>query len=379
MNPLPWVEVSKKALEHNVRQFRRVVGKDVEIMAVVKSNAYGHGIVEAARIFARSGADWLGVANDDEATTLVRAGIRTPILILSYFTTQRGQISFLLRKKVRFSVHTLSQAKLLSDAARRAKTNARVHIKVDAGTSRLGFRPESFLENLQTISRLPHLTIEGIFSHFAESERLDQTFTKEQLDRFEHLLAYAEEQGIVPRYRHIACSASTILNPATRLSLVRIGIGLYGLHSVEPDGRRLERRLRTFRLRPALAWKTKVILVKAVRRGETIGYGRTFRARRPMRIGVLPVGYSEGYDRKLSNRGVVLIHGQRRPVVGRVSMNVMTVDVSGKPRVRVGDEVMLIGRQGRTSITADEIAERIGTINYEVITRVNPLIPRRYV
>lgn len=379
MTESSWVEISRRALRENFRQFRQLLRPSVAAMAVVKANAYGHGLLPAAQTFAAAGADWLGVANDAEAFELVRAGIRRPILILSYFTSNEDRLRALLRKKVRFPISRLEDAALLSTLARRLRLNAFVHVKVDTGASRLGFLPAEGLEKLQAIKRLPNLVIEGIFSHFAESENPDQRFTNLQLDRFQHFLTYAAEQGVVPRLRHIACSASTLLNPPSWMNLVRLGISLYGLISVEKVRRNLRRGYPKLRLHPALSWKTKVLLLKTIPKGETIGYGRTFRARKTMRVATLPIGYYEGYDRRLSNCGVVLIHGQRCPIVGRISMNVTVVNVSRLRKVSVGDEVVLLGRQGRGEVSADEIAATIGTIHYEVLSRINPELPRSYV
>lgn len=225
---------------------------------------------------------------------------------------------------------------------------------------------------------MPNLRLEGVFSHLADSENPNQTFTNKQIDIFEKVITKLEEQGVNIPLKHMACSAATILNKRSWFNMVRVGISLYGLYSIQDGWQKMKRKYPWFSLKPALSWHTKVIQVKELPAGTNIGYGLTYKAKHKTKIAVLPVGYWDGYDRKLSNQADVLIHGQRALVRGRVCMNMTIVDVTDISNVRVGDRTTLIGRDGQEEITSDELAKKIGTINYEVITRINPLLKKVY-
>ncbi|MFA5134647.1 MAG: alanine racemase [Patescibacteria group bacterium] len=371
---ITWVEISQSALKHNIRQFTRIIKPPTELLAVVKSNAYGHGIVEAARIIKRAGVNWLATVNLDEALLLRKNGIAGRILVLSYFHPDK--LADALKHNITLTVYSLHAAQQLDTIGRRIKKNAIVHFKVDTGTSRLGLRPEQSLKQIQKISTLKNVRLEGVFSHFADAENPTQRVTMRQIKKFSSLLESLSASGIDIPLRHIACSAATILNKASHFDLVRIGISLYGLWSVEKDGLPVQILHKNFSLKPVLSWKTRIIQIKEIERGSAIGYGCTYTAKKKLTIAVLPVGYWEGYDRKLSNTGAVLIRGMRCPIRGRICMNLTMVDVSHLKSVRTGDSATLIGKDGPQTITADELAEKVGTINYEIVTRINPLIPR---
>lgn len=389
---LTWVEIKKSAIRHNIKQFRRLVGRKVKIMAVVKSNAYGHGMIEVAKIALKSGADWLGVINLDEALELRKAIVKTPIFILSYWIADKNysairasrvveinKIQEAIQKKIDFPVYTFEQAKILSTIANKSRKRANIHIKIDTGTSRIGVMPEQAVNFIKEIQKIPNLNLRGIFTHYAASERKDQSYTNQQTKIFKDILANLRLLKINIPLIHAGCSASTIINRLTYFNMIRLGIAMYGLWPSDDIKNLVKKKKIKFNLQPALSWKTKVIQIKELPRGTFIGYDCTYQTKRRTKIAVLPIGYWEGYDRKLSNSGEVLIRGQRCPVRGRVCMNLTMVEVTHLKNVEIGDEVVLIGRQGREEITTDELANKIDTINYEIVTRINPLIPRKYV
>jgi alanine racemase len=376
---LTWLEISKSALVNNLKQFRKIIGKKIKLMAVVKSNAYGHGMIECAKIFEKNGADYLGVANLNEAIELRKNGLKKPILILTYWNLydSEAQIKAII-KNIEFVVYTYPQVKILSKISQKIGKWVNVHIKVDTGTSRIGVLPQDALNFALKCLKLPNLKVRGIFTHFAKSEAKNQAFTHQQIEK---LLKIKKSLTKIPHFPqdilfHAGCTASTINNKASFFDMVRIGIGLYGLWpslATKNYG-----ALKSIILKPALTWKTKIIQVKELPKGTPIGYDCTYRLKNRGKIAILPVGYWDGYDRKLSNCGEVLIRGKRAPVRGRICMNLMMVEVTKIPKVKVNDEVVLIGQQDKEKITAEEIALKIGTINYEVITRINPQIPRIY-
>jgi len=371
-----WLSISKKALSHNVRRFRKIVSRNTQLMAVVKSNAYGHGIIECAKIFKKAGCDWLGTVNLEEALLLRESGIRGRILVLSYFHPDKLEEA--VKKNITLTIYHYQAAYKLSKIAKKIKKKVKIHFKVDTGTSRLGLLTKNCLPLIKRIKKLDNIEIEGIFSHLANSENPDQTFTNRQIYEFEKLLVQLSKEKINIPIKHIGCSASTLLNRRSHFNLVRLGISLYGLWSVEKDGKRVQKLYKQFNLLPALSWYSTIIQIKELPAKASIGYGCTYKTTRKTKIALMPVGYWDGYDRKLSGQGEVLISGKRCKIRGRVCMNLTIIDVTDIKEARVGDKVTLIGRSGKDKITADELANRINTINYEIITRINPLIPRVY-
>lgn len=362
-----WVEVDLDAIAGNMRRLREIVRAEAEILAVLKADAYGHGASKVARVALNNGASWLGVACLGEALTLREQGIAAPILILGF--TPAWQARQVVQQGIIATVFSVSVAEALSRAAQDLGRTARVHIKVDTGMGRLGLLPEEVLPFMREISSLPGLEIEGIFSHFAAADEEDLAYTYWQMERFEGVLRALEQEGLRPRLAHIANSAAALRLPEAHYDMVRIGIALYGLspsaHVPLPAG-----------LRPALSFKCQVAQVKSLPAGSFVGYGCTFRTSRPSCIAVIPVGYADGFRRAPRTWGEVLVHGQRAPLVGRVSMDQATIDVTDIPNVRQGDEVVLIGEQGGERITVEEVAERLGTIHYEVISEILARVPR---
>ncbi len=366
-----WAEVDLKAIAHNVREIRRIVSPPAEIMAVVKANAYGHGAVEVARVALKSGAGRLAVARVSEGEELRRAGIEAPVLLLGY--TPPGQINDVLRLSLTQTVYSLEMASVLNEVAGRKGARAAVHVKVDTGMGRLGLQADaaSVKEVLQ-IARLPHLEVEGIFTHFATADDQDKRYAWEQFERFLYFLDALRKEGLEVPFRHCANSAAIIDLPQTHLDLVRPGIAIYGLYPSE------EVQRSRLNLKPAMAFKAKVAQVKKVPAGFKISYGATYQTPAPTVIATLPVGYADGYTRLLSSKGKVLIHGQRAPVVGRICMDQCMIDVGHIPGVACGDEVVFFGRQGESVLPVEEVASHIGTINYEVVCMVSGRVPRVY-
>ncbi len=374
---LTWVEVSKSAIIHNLKEFRKIISPEVKLMAVVKSNAYGHGLVGVARIIEKY-VDYFGIASLSEALELRKNDLKKPILILTFWDIRdiRGQISA-IGNNIEFVVYTYPQAEILSKIGQKISEKVKIHLKIDTGTSRIGVLPKNALNFALKCLKLKHLIIKGIFTHFAKSEDYNQKYTLLQQEKLLKTAEILAKNGIKYELCHTACSAATIVNPATHLDMVRIGIGLYGLWpSPETQAKSKYYGARSsIVLKPALTWKTRVVQVKELPASTPIGYDCTYKLKRKGKIAVLPVGYWDGYDRKLSNCGQVLIRGRRAPIRGRVCMNLTMVEVTKIPKVMVGDEVILLGGE----ITTEEIAKKVGTINYEIVTRINPLIPRIYI
>lgn len=371
-----WVEVSRKALTRNVSQFRRRVGSGRKLLAVVKANAYGHGILEVSRIAIGAGADWLGVNSLEEGIELRRAGVRAPILVLGYVPL--GRLGDAVARGLRLTVYNKASVDGLAAACRRLKKKARVHVKVETGTNRQGVVEGELPAFARSIQRRPGLVLEGLSSHFANIEdTTDHSFPQRQLAAFERSVRGLEKAGIEVPIKHMSCTAATILFPETYFDMVRVGIGLYGLWPSKETylSCALDKR-ESLTLEPVLTWKARIAQVKRIAKGGAVGYGCTFRATRRTTLAVIPVGYYDGYDRGLSNTAYVLVRGQRAPLRGRVAMNFSTADVTDIPGVGIEDEVVLLGAGGRERITAEQLAALAGTISYEIVARINPLVPR---
>jgi alanine racemase len=365
-----WVEIDLSAIAHNTRQIRSLVEPNVRILASLKADAYGHGALKVARTVLLNGVSMLGVATISEATPLREAGIHAPILVFGY--VPHWQMREAVRLDLTITLYSIESAQALSRAAQALSHTANVHVKVDTGMGRLGVRAEHIAEVLKLthgIIHLPGLELEGIFTHFAMADTLDQTHARLQLTRFQGVLQAIEEEHIRPPLVHAANSAAILSLPESHFDMVRPGIALYGL---DPSP---EVRL-PVGFRPALSFKTQVAQVKVIPEGESISYGCSYITDRPTRVAILPVGYADGFRRGPTNWGSVLVHGQEAQLLGRVCMDQCIIDVSHIPQVRVGDEVVLIGRQGEASLTAEQAAQRLGTINYEVVSEILARVPR---
>ncbi|MBI5479926.1 MAG: alanine racemase [Deltaproteobacteria bacterium] len=374
--PITWVEIDRDALLANLRTFRRRVGPRVALCPVVKANAYGHGLTEVARLV-EPHVGFLAVQSLEEAVALRRAGARKPILILGY--VPRAALHTAARAGFHLSVSNRESLLGLARAGRRLGSRVPVHLELETGTHRLGVVPE----DLPAFAAALHeardaLTLAGVSTHFANIEdTTNHTFARSQLRAYRAGLERLATMGLRPRLRHTACSAAAILFDETHFDLVRVGISLYGhWPSRETLVSSRTRRVTHLRLRPVLTWKTRVAQLQDVPAGATVGYGCSHRTTRRSRLAVLPSGYWDGYDRGLSNIGRVLVRGQEAPVRGRVCMNMTMVDVTDVPGVALEDEVVLLGAQGPAQVSAEDLATLLGTIPYEVLTRINPTLPR---
>jgi alanine racemase len=364
-----WIEIDLGAIALNVEYARRLAGPATELMIVLKADAYGHGAVLVARTALLHGATMGAVACLSEAIGLREAGIRAPILLLGYVPA--WQARDIVRHRLSATVFSLDLASRLSAAAQAADAEpVPIHVKVDTGMSRLGIAPEGLPAFVADLRRLPGIVIEGIYTHFATAdEGGDAPYARVQLDRFREAVRSIQADGAPVRYIHAANSAALINGLGSEFNLARVGILAYGLDPSSqtpcPSG-----------FKAALSFKTRVAQVRALPAGACVSYGCAFVTQRPSVIAVIPVGYGDGFRRSPQNWGEVLIRGQRAPLAGNVCMDMAMVDVTDVAGVREGDEVVLIGRQGEEAITADDVARRLGTINYEVVTQILPRVPR---
>jgi alanine racemase len=359
-------EIDLHALAYNLKGIRKKVGRDVKVMAVVKANAYGHGLVEVSRFLEHSAIQYFGVANAEEGVALREAGISSPIHV---FTIPAAtQISAFTSFGLEPTIGSEAEARLLNVQARRSGKVLNVHIKVDTGMNRIGVKPWDLSKLVTALSRLRQLEIKGVYTHFATADRRDKSYSKHQLSLFHQSLDMLRTGGIVPELVHCAGSAGILDLPDSYFSMVRPGIMMYGYY---PSGETTE----SVRLKPVLSLRSRVSAVKWIEPGESVSYGRRFVATRRTRIVTLPVGYADGYMRLLTGQTNVLIGGSVFPVVGTICMDQLMVDV-GRTDVRVGDEAVLIGRQGRKAITAWDLASKIGTIPYEICTNISSRVPR---
>jgi alanine racemase len=367
-----WVELDREALLHNVRALRALT-QPARFMAVVKGNAYGHGMAEIARAIEPE-VDWFGVNSLDEAQGLVRAGCSRPVLILGVTAPER--LNEVVAGGFRQVVFNRETVRALALAAQSMGVIVPVHLKAETGTNRLGARCDELIELAALVREQPSLTLEGLYTHYANVEdTIDGSFAEHQLRRFRESVDAIETDGPIP-IKHSAATAASILYQQTYFDMVRVGVGLYGLWPSAETREAARRAKVALDLQPVLTWKARVAHINDVPFGETVGYGCTYVATRPRRIAVLPVGYYEGVDRSLSNRGRVLVRGAVAPIVGRVAMNMCMVDVTDIPNVAPGDEAVIIGRQSERENTAEDMAALLDTINYEVVTRISASVPR---
>ncbi|MBU1017452.1 alanine racemase [Patescibacteria group bacterium] len=367
---LTWVEISESALAHNLKTFRKLVGKDVVLAPAVKANAYGHGLLECARIFEKNGADYLCVNALFEAVVLREAGIKIPLLIIGY--TPLSDLAD-LPTNTELVVYNLETVETLGKIGKKVG----IHLKIETGNHRQGIELTDLPDFIRQLQQHPNLILKGVSTHFANLEdRINHEYALYQLKEFNKAVHELERSGHAPHYRHCANTAAAILLPEAHFNFVRTGIGNYGLWPSEKTEMAAKRANIGIDLKPALTWKTVVAQIKEVKKGALVGYGCTHEMPYNGRIAVLPVGYYDGFVRLLSSRGSVLIHGKKAPVIGRVCMNMIMADVTDIPNVKLEDEVVLIGKQKNEEISAEAIGEQSQTINYEVTTRINERIPR---
>jgi alanine racemase len=356
-------EIDLGAIRNNVRLVRAHTG--VQVMAVVKANGYGHGAVPVARAALEAGATWCGIATVDEAIELRRAGVDCPALLLGFVPSERVEAA--IANHVSMAAWDIEHIRAASSAAGRTGETARLHILVDTGMSRLGVQPQDALQLARRLSDAPGVLLEGVWTHFARADERDPTPTDAQERSFREVLQSLDAGGIRPPLVHAANSAASLTRPSAHFDLVRLGIALYGLHP-SPECPLLPG------FRPALAWKTLLSQVKWLPPGRGVSYGHAYTTRTRERIGTVPVGYNDGFRRVEGNQA--LVGGRRVPVLGRVTMDQIMVQLDAVPEAKVHDEVVLIGVQGEASITAEDVAQRWGTINYEVTCAIGTRVPR---
>lgn len=364
------IKVDLDAFQHNLQQFRQIIPPDVSIMAAVKANAYGHGAIPIAKAAVEAGATHIAVAFVDEGIELREAGINAPILIFGY--TPHDAIRDAILYDLSMSVYTIDDLHAIEDVATQIGHKASIHIKIDTGMSRIGLQLEEVTPFLQALQETKHIEIDGMFTHFACADEKDKTYTCMQQKLFQEAINKAQELDIYIPWIHSSNSAGTMDMRYIIGNMVRLGIALYGLY---PSN---EVNQQTISLQPILTFESKVAHIKQAKTGMGVGYGATYTATGEEWIATIPVGYADGFSRHLSNKGYALVNGVKVPIIGRVCMDQLMLDVTKAMPVHVGDEVVFYGRQGTEMLHVDEIADTLGTINYEVTCMLSRRIPRIY-
>lgn len=366
-NHKTWVEISRSSIESNVKAIRGLLSPATKLMAVVKSNGYGHGLVGVSKIFSENKVDWFGVDNIDEALQLRNFGITNPILVIGF--TDPSRFFDAENNNIKLTIYNKETLPFLADK------KLGLHLKVDTGMSRQGVMIGDLPDFIKRLPPKPK--IEGLFTHFANADDLnDRSYPNLQLANFRNAILLLEQNNIYPQIKHAAATNATLTMPESHFDMTRIGIAFYGLWSSQSFREKFDKELK---LKPVLSWKTRIVQLKNIKKNTPIGYGISESAVKDSKIAILPVGYFDGFDRRLSSIGQVLIEGKRCKVLGKVSMNLSAVDVSNVKGVAHGSEVVIIGSQNKETITAEEIADKLGTISYEIVARINPILPRIYV
>ena len=364
-----WLEVSRSALGYNCRNIQRKLGSKVELLAMVKANAYGHGAVECSRIFLKNGAKSLGVAIIEEGIELRKAGIKAPILVV--YPEMAGREELVVKNSLEQTVCDFEFAKKLSSIARRKRKKVNLYVKVDTGMGRYGLTPQQAVDLVEKVAMLPNIRVKGIMSHFSSAFMRDKTHTYQELSRFREALDILQNRGIEVPVKSIANSSATLDLPESYFNQARGGILLYGIYPSAENTRSVP-------VKAAASLKARIAFLKRVPAGTPVSYMRTFHTTRESIIATVPLGYCDGYNFLLSNRGVGIVKGQEAPVVGRVCMDSLMVDVTDIPNVRTGDEVVLFGKQNEKELTVDELASKAGLLSYELITRMGKRLPIVY-
>jgi len=383
MNNLASLEINLRNLKDNIKSLKKLVKNDSQFMAVVKADAYGHGLIECARTAVQSGADWLGVVTIDEAIDCRNAGLAVPILVLGYVPLEKVELA----AERNIAIPILDEAYAQKVSKMMFPFPLRAHLKVETGLHRMGMQKEESLKVYEILSKNSNILIEGIYSHFASVEEDNRQFTEDQVKEFKSIVKEFESKEIKFAVKHISASAAAMRFLDYQFNLVRFGIAIYGLWPSEETKKEMLKIDPKLELKPVMSFKTVVAQVKNMPKGSKVGYGCTYEAKYPMKIAILPIGYYDGIDRGFSNpcptesgkSGEVLIYGKRCSIVGRICMNMTIVNISNLDReARRGDEVVVLGCQFSEEITADEIAKKLNTINYEVVARMPAHIKREY-
>ncbi len=369
-----WVEIDSRALSKNLATLRGLLRDGTQLCPVIKANAYGHSLEVIARLLHTEGVQNFGVDSIDEALAVRRLAPEAEIFVLGYTVPER--LIDVVRGRITQTIYDAPTLSTLADLAAQEQTRALINIKLETGLNRQGIAGRQLQEIVRLIrANASWVELRGLSTHFCDSENIEKPeFALEQINRFTTLVTELAAAEITPPYVHMSCSAALMVHQASHFTMARTGIAVYGLWP--SDSVRQLMRLKGAELHPVLSWKTRIAQVKDLAAGDTVGYGRTFRADRPMRIAILPVGYYDGYRRVLGNRGQVLVSGRRCPIIGGICMNMCTIDVSQIPQAKAGDVVTLLGRDGMNQVTAEDLAILYNTINYEVVTTINPLLAR---
>lgn len=372
-----WAEVDLDAVRHNVTEIKKCLRPGVKLLGVVKADAYGHGVFEIAKTVLENGADCLAVAFCDEAVELRRHGIEVPILILG--NSPEFDIGKIIEYDITAAVSDFDFAKKLSDAAAKKNKCVKIHIKIDTGMSRIGFMADSdenkrkSCHEIMKISELPNLEVEGMFTHFASADETDEKYTHMQYNRFVDMAKILEERGLNIPLKHACNSAGLVKFPEMQLDMVRAGIILYGMYpSTEFDRKLID-------LVPAMKFKSRITQIKEMDAGSCLSYGMTYTLEEKSRVATVSVGYADGYPRNLSNRAKVLVGGETTGQIGRICMDQCMIDVTKVNNINVGDEVTLFGDTGTSGVSVDDVAQLLGTINYEITCGISRRVPRVYI
>jgi len=364
------VVIDLNSYRHNLQIVKNLVGSNVRIIAVVKANAYGHGLVPIAKCAEEWGVNMLAVANIEEGISLRQNGIKIPILVL--LQPAEEELSAIIEFRLTPLLSEIELAQKLSVLAMQFKTNVLVHCKIDTGMGRQGFNMDTVVADLKSIVHLPYIDIEGVATHFPCADEPNDIFTTNQIRIFSKLLSDFEHEGIPYEIAHAANSPAIVNFPKSYFDAVRPGLMTYGIW---PTQQKPEKNI----LKPVLRWEAQITQVRRMSAGSTIGYSRTFTAPYDMNIAIVPVGYADGFRTQLSNRGEVLIHGFRCPVRGNVSMDQIVVELKTPHQTEKGDTAILVGREGNEEITVEEMAERAGTLTYDILTGIGPRVHRIYI
>ncbi|MFH0988388.1 MAG: alanine racemase [bacterium] len=361
-------EIDLRLIAANLKAIKRKVGPSVKILGVVKANAYGHGMVEVSRFISNGLVDSLGVATAEEGVILRNTGLRKPILVFTL--PSEPQVKAIVQHGLEATVCSPVEARTLQQEAERRRRKVAVHLKIETGMNRIGITPSGLPVLLKSLSHMKRLEIVGVYTHFAQADIADKSYTHEQLSRFTNALDILKTHGIEPEVIHTANSAGILDLPESHFTMVRPGIMMYGYYPSEHVSR-------SVRVKPALTLSCKVSFVKRIEAGETVSYGRLFKATAPAWIATLPIGYADGYFRLLTGKSAVLIKGKKHPVAGRICMDQIMVDL-GDVKIAVGEKAILIGSQGACRIDASDLSSLIGTIPYEILTNISSRVPRTY-
>lgn len=364
-------EINLDAIGNNIREIRRRIKHETQLLAVVKADAYGHGSEEVAKVCLYNGADQLAVATCDEGVQIRQWSIQVPVLILG--NTVEGQLETVINYELTQTVFRYETAKIMSDIAVKLKKTALVHIKIDTGMSRIGFLPtDSSIDEIEKIFALPNLKVTGIFTHFATADEKDKTFTMVQYQKFRFVTDTLNKKGFNNFIRHCSNSGAILDMPELQLDMVRAGIIIYGMYPSNEVSHPIN-------LIPAMSLKSQISYVKYLEENVSIGYGRTYFTTHKTKVATIPIGYADGYSRAFSNKARVIVNGHYAPIIGNVCMDQMMIDVSDIPDVKDGDSVIIMGSDGKNTVSAEELAGISNTINYEVVCNVGKRVPRVYI